>query len=102
MTTCTVFYEVVGNTGAGLVTQAGFDLSGFVSISATIRYENGGELNKDVVIDDAAAGEFHVEWEAADLVEGVHTVEFIFNAGTSGVTRIPAKDPYKLIVRPQV
>lgn len=101
MTTCTVFREVEGNTGPGLVVTESFDLSAMVGVSATIRYESGGELNKDVVIDDAATGAFHVEWEATDLVAGVHQVEFIFNAGSSGVTRLPADKPYVLIVRPQ-
>lgn len=101
MTTCTVFYEVVGNTGTGLVVTESFDLSAMSSVVAHIRYELGGELDKVVVIDDAATGAFHVEWDAGDLVEGVHELEFVFDAGSSGVTTLPAEAPYKLIVREQ-
>ena len=101
MTTCTVIYEVEGNTGPGLFTEAGFDLSAYISISVTVRYEQGGELNKAAVVDDAAAGTFHVVWGATDLIEGVHDLEFVFNTGTE-VTRLPAEKPIKLVVRPQV
>jgi hypothetical protein len=101
MTTCVTIYEVAGNTGPRLFTDAGFSLAGFSGVSVTIRLENGGELNKDAVIDDAAAGEFHVEFGPADLVAGTHELEYVFVAGTQ-VTRLPANQPVKLIVRPQV
>ena len=102
MTTCTVIYEVEGNTGPGLFTTLdGIDLTPFAAISVTVRYESGGELNKAAVIDDAAAGQFHVVWDATDLVEGVHEIEYVLNTSTE-VTRLPADKPVKLIVRAQV
>jgi len=100
MTTCTVIHEVEGNTGPGLFTDAGFDLTAFVSITVTVRYESGGELSKTAIIDDVAAGTFHVVWDALDLVAGTHRIEYVFNTGTT-VTRLPAEKTPVLIVRPQ-
>jgi hypothetical protein len=101
MTTCDTVYRVAGDTGPDLYSELeGINLTG-KSISLTVRYEAGGELNKDAVVDDAEAGTFHFVWEANDLVVGRHRMEFVIVDGSS-VTRLPSRDTLALIVRSQV
>ncbi|MHC4867835.1 MAG: hypothetical protein ACYTEX_27505 [Planctomycetota bacterium] len=103
MTTHTTIYRVAGQVGQDLVTRIeDTDLTG-MSVSLTVRYEDGGELTKAATVFDAVNGQFHIVWEATDLVEGVHCAEWtITNAGPPQVvTRFPLQ-PIKLIVRAQV
>lgn len=102
MTTCTLIERVAGNSGPDLFTRfVDTDLSGFTGISIAVRLESGGEINKDAVIDDAATGRFHIVWDATDLVEGQHQLEYVFVSG-SQVTRLPEDKPVVLLVRSQV
>lgn len=103
MTTCTTVYRVAGDYGPDLYSELeNVDLTG-KSISLTVRYEAGGEINKPAVIDDAAAGEFHFVWDATDLVVGRHQMEFVIvDTAPASVTRLPAESTLALIVRAQV
>lgn len=100
MTTCATVYRVAGDTGPDLYSELeGIDLTG-KSISLTVRLEAGGELNKDAVIDDAEAGQFHFVWDATDLVVGRHRMEYVI-VDSSSTTRLPSQDTIALIVRAQ-
>lgn len=99
MTTCYTIYRVAGDTGPDLESCLGVDISS-MTISLALRYETGGEINKPAVVDDAAAGEFHFEWEATDLVEGKHALEYVIVNG-SEVYRLPTESTLVLIVRAQ-
>lgn len=101
MTTCATVYRVAGDTGPDLYSELeNVDLTG-KTISLTVRLEAGGELNKDAVVDDAAAGQFHFVWDATDLVTGRHEMEYVIVDGSS-VTRLPSDKTIALIVRAQV
>lgn len=100
MTTCNAIYRVAGDAGPDLYTELeGIDLTG-KSISLTLRYETGGEINKPAIVDNAALGLFHFEWDATDLVEGVHRLEYVITEGVI-VKRIPTVSTLVLIVRGQ-
>ena len=101
MTTCAAIYRVAGDAGADLYSEfEGVDLTD-KSVSMTVRYESGGELNKEAVIDDATAGTFHFVWAVGDLVEGVHRLEYTLVDGTS-IRRYPSDSTLALVVRAQV
>jgi hypothetical protein len=101
MTTCFAFYRVAGTTGADIYTRfRDTNLTG-KSISVKLRYDYGGSISKPAVIDDAANGEFHIEWDATDLVDGNHRFEYVVVEG--GQTKIyPTEAGIALIVRPRV
>lgn len=107
MSNCTVIYHVAGDTGADLSTvyrdENGnpIDIS-TMTISFTLRYEDGGEVNRPAVVDDAVNGQFHVEWQLGDIIEGEHQVEYVITDASSDVTRLPAGNPIKMVVRPQI
>jgi hypothetical protein len=102
MTSCIAINRVAGDTGPDLYSEfEGIDLTG-KTISLTVRYEQGGELNKPAVIDDASAGTFHFVWDATDLVEGNHKLEYVVTeSGGSIVKRFPTEKTIFLIVRAQ-
>lgn len=102
MTSRLIFERVEGNVGPDLVTQVeDLDISAVVTITAIVRYHSGKKLEKVAVIDDAAAGLFHVEWAAGDLIKGNHKLEFRFEFATTRVT-LPEGEPYLLRVRERV
>ena len=102
MTTCNTVYRVAGDYGPDLYSELeGVNLTG-KTVSLTVRYEAGGEISKDAVIDDAAVGQFHFVWDATDLVVGTHRMEFVIvDSAPASVTRLPAESTLALVVRPQ-
>ena len=100
MTTCATIYRVAGDTGPDLYSELeGVNLTD-KSISITVRYEAGGELNKDAVVDDAAAGTFHFVWAATDLVVGRHQLEYVIvdnGVSPAAITRLPSEKTIALL-----
>ena len=100
MTTCHAIYRVEGNVGPDLYTEfEGVDLTD-KTVTLTVRYELGGTITKAAVVDDAANGLLHFEWDAGDLVEGSHKIEYVFVDGTT-TKRYPTESTIALIVRAQ-
>lgn len=104
MTTYATIYRVTGQIGQDLITRVeDVDLTG-KTVSLAIRYDDGGELVKNADIFDPVNGWFSISWEAGDLPVGAHCAEWtITSPGPPiSVTRFPAKQPLKIIVRAQV
>jgi hypothetical protein len=104
MTTHAAIYRVTGQIGEDLLTQVeDVDLTG-KTVSLTVRYDDGGELVKDANIFDPANGWFSISWDADDLPVGTHCAEWtITSPGPPvSVTRFPAQQPFKIVVRSQV
>lgn len=102
MTSRVLFERAAGNIGPDLfVSMQDTDLTGVTSISAVIRYENGKKLEKAAIITDPTAGKFNIEWAAGDLIEGCHTLEFVFVTGAE-ITTLPEGAPYVLRVRQRI
>ena len=100
MTTCHAINRVEGDTGPDLYTELeNTDLTG-KTITLSVRLELGGLLSKPAIIDDAASGMFHFEWDTGDLVEGTHRLEYVIVEGAT-TKRIPTESTLVLIVRSQ-
>ena len=75
-----VINRVEGDTQPDLAVEfEGFDLTGF-AVKMHTKTSGGSAQTKDAIIDDAAAGKFHVEFTASDLLlkRGRHEIEFEF------------------------
>lgn len=98
--TCFVLNRVAGNTGPDIYTVLeNTDLATLLGLSVTLRREDGAVVTHDAVIDDAAAGEFHIVWDATDLVEGDHRLEYVITDAGGNVRRTPSEQTIMVKVR---
>lgn len=77
------------------------DLTSFTDIVLRVRRQDGSRFERDAVIDDAAEGEFHFEWQAGDLVPGLHEAEITFTDAIGDET-FPDDKPMQLVIRERV
>ena len=77
------------------------DLDSFSAITLRMRKEDGTRFERDAVIDDAEAGEFHFVWESDDLTTGTHKAEITFTDNIGDET-FPDDEPIQLIIRERV
>ena len=80
----------------------GVDLSSFSAINVRLRQQAGVLVLQPAVIDDAANGLFHVEWDAGDLPLGTHEAEVVFEHSSGVEETWPADQPLRIVVRKHV
>lgn len=76
-----ILFRVEGDTQPDLVIdRSGFDLTGFTVKMHTKTSGSSSTQTKDAIIDDAANGQFHIEFVSSDLLlkRGKHEIEFEF------------------------
>lgn len=80
----------------------GVDLSSFSAITFRLRQQSGLSVERSAVIDDAANGLFHIEWQADDLPLGSHEGEIVFEHSSGIEETWPAERPIVIVVRQRV
>ena len=104
MTTRHTVYRTAGDTGDDIYSELeGVDITN-ITITLAVRLESGGQVIKNAIVDNAAEGTFHFKWDAGDLVEGVHEMEYVLvdaNQTPAATKRLPSESTMALIVRAQ-
>ncbi len=97
-TSRTVINRTAGDTGADLYTEIEVDLAG-ASVFYILQREDGARVERAAVIDVTSPGQFHVEWQAGDLVAGEHELDLKIIDGAGAVKTLPTEAPIILNVR---
>lgn len=103
MTTRNLIHRAEGNTGPDLFTELeGVTISTLTGITVEARKPDGALLSKAIVVDDDAAGQFHIVWDPGDLISGDTMIDYVIVDGGGFVDRLPDNIAITIRVRPQV